>query len=135
MKNIIRFNGKLYAPLEEGGYTISGQVVDVVLKLTAPPEPPKCGHDNDVTCSDCRPAPKQKTAEEKLTLAVEALKDCVQALNMMRSVPVITDFEWGNPVEYSEYQAMKRIVNGTCEIVDKAKKKAQDLTNELRGGV
>lgn len=29
MKNIIKFNGKLYAPLEEGAHTIQGEVIEV----------------------------------------------------------------------------------------------------------
>jgi hypothetical protein len=29
MKGIIKFNGKLYQPLEEGSYTIQGKIIEV----------------------------------------------------------------------------------------------------------
>lgn len=96
MKNIIKFNGKLYAPLEEGAHTIQGEIAEVVMKPTAPPEV-KCHHDDGKFwrenahedfpawhkkedkpecpfCAELEPAPKDESSQDKLKVAVEALE-------------------------------------------------------------
>lgn len=41
MRNIIKYNGRLYAPLEEGGHTIQGEIVEVVSVIKGEKEPPE----------------------------------------------------------------------------------------------